>query len=500
MSWSLRPDLSVYLLIASLIVSPLPDLIGHWRKPNRLPQAFLVIVSLLGLLFSSAPFVLDLDSSWPFVVFYGQPGLGTCLLVDRASLFLASAALLIALSASIFVLSQPSLPHGYCVAFTALMAGMIGVLSAGDLLTFYVFWEIMCLAAYALVAMGERREEALEAAWKYFIMGSAGAIVMLFGISILYGLAGTLNMIFLARRLLGARDPWLLMALVLFIGGAGVEAAFVPLHTWLPDAYSEAPTPVSATIAGITTEIGFFGLLKVVFVVFRSCSRTWQAILAAVCVANMFLGNLCALVQMDVKRFLAYPSISIIGYATAALVVSVDPGLSEGALAAVLFLILSHGISKALAFLGAGPLASAVGSRDLRKLGAAKTSFPVTTVLFVLALLCRAGLPGTCGFVEKLALLPPLFSSPAYWWLGIIMVINVIIAAAAYFRGVLNVVRTQGRPNGRRSERKAELAAMLILSALIVFLGIWPYPALRAAELGAKDLSSLGRYIEALGR
>ena len=218
---TLGPEWLLYFIVISLIISPLLDLAGYTRRAGRLPQLFLMAVSASGLLMA---LILLLgpspSSSWPLLVPYGQLGIGTCFLLDRAMLFLASTAFLITLSASIFVLGMPSLPHGYCVAFTGLMAGMIGVLSAGDLLTLYIFWEIMCLSAYALVSMGEEVERALEAAWKYFIMGSAGAIIMLFGISILYGLAGTLNMLLLAGRLRDAGGIWLLVALAFFLGGA----------------------------------------------------------------------------------------------------------------------------------------------------------------------------------------------------------------------------------------------------------------------------------------
>ena len=501
MPWPPTPVWPFYALLIALILSPVPDLVGHWRRPSKLPQVFLVLTSACALTLALALLIAPQSPGqavcWPFVVSYGQPGIGTCLLVDRASLFLALTALLIALAASIYALGQHSLPHGYCVAFSALTAGMVGVLCSGDLLTFYVFWEMMCLAAYALVALGDIRERALEAAWKYFIMGSIGAVVMLFGMALLYGLAGTLNMPLLARRLAGTSGPWLNVALTLFLAGAGVEAALVPFHTWLPDAYSEAPTPVSATLAGITTEIGFYGLLRAALTMFHGCSPFWQPLLAAICVANMFIGNLSALVQTDIKRLLAYSSIGVIGYLAAALVVS-----SETALTALLFIVLSHGISKALAFLSAGTLTSATGSRDIGVLGSARPIVPAATAILVLSLVCRAGLPGTSGFVEKVILLPALFSS-AYWWLGLVVVVNVIIAAAAYFRVVWALLREapalKGPGVGRRRVSWAELTSMLILSALVVVLGVWPDVAVRAASLGARDLADLDRYARALG-
>jgi len=491
------PDWPLYALLTSLLLSPIIDLLGHRRGLKRLANGYLVLSFGLGLALLLALFTSPLiweEARWPFVVSYGLPGVGTCFIVDRASLFLSSTAFLIAFSSALYSLGRGPFQPGFCVAFSALVLGMVGVLCSGDLLTFYVFWEIMCLAAYALVFMGER-SEALEAAWKYFVMGSVGAIVMLFAIAILYGLAGTLNMPLLAQRLSDLRGPWPNIALVLFISGAGVEAALVPLHTWLPDAYSEAPTSISSVLAGITTEIGFYGILRTVLTVFQSSSALWRLILATLCVANMFVGNFCALVQSDVKRFLAYPSVAVIGYALAALVVS-----SEGALSAILFLIFSHAISKGLAFLCAGLLSSAVGSRDTSSLGAAISRLPIASAAFLLSLVCKAGLPGTSGFVEKLILIYALLASPLWWWLAFFLVLNVIIGAGAYFRIIWTMLKRSGKPSEdvRARESWTDVLPVAILSALILAFGIWPTPLLDMARLGAQDLADLQRYARAI--
>ena len=495
---SVAPDWPLYALLTSLLISPALDLLGHAKGLKYLPNVYLVFSSGLGLALTTAIFTSHVfwdEASWPFVVSYGPLGVGTCFLVDRASLFLISTALLLIFISAIHSLGRGPFQPGFCVALSALALGMVGVLCSGDLLTFYVFWEIMCLAAYALVFMGERRE-ALEAAWKYFIMGSVGAIVMLFAIALLYGMAGTLNMPLLAQRLSSTKSPWLNIALVLFISGAGVEAALFPLHTWLPDAYSEAPTPVSSVLAGITTEIGFYGLLRTSITVFQGSSTLWRSILAVICLANMFLGNLCALVQTDVKRFLAYSSLAVIGYALAALVVS-----SQDALSAVLFLILSHALSKGLAFLCAGSLSSAAGSRDVSSIGAMKARLPSILAAFFLSLVCRAGLPGTSGFIEKLVLISALFAAPSWWWLALFLVLNTVIAAGACFRIMWIILkRSRGLNESAEVEKNwPEILSTIVLSFFVIALGIWPTPALELAKLGAHDLVDIRGYARAVG-
>ena len=472
----------LYLLMASLIASPFLDLASHKKGLWKLSHAFTLACSLACLALMAYSYGAS-GGTWPRVASYGELGVGTCLLLDRASLFMASTALLLSALASTYALGEGPISPGYCVAFTALMAGMVGVSFSGDLLTLYVFWEVMCLAAYALVAMGELREEALEAAWKYFIMASAGAILMLFGASLTYGLAGTLNMPLLARRLEGASDRWLYVALLFFLVGMGVEAALFPLYTWLPDAHSAAPTPISTMLSGVVIEIGFYALAKVMLVLFGQSAFLWQATLASLCVANMLVGSLSALVQRDVKRLLAYSSVANMGYLMAALA-----SYNVSALSAAFFFVLSHALSKGLAFLCAGHMATRTGSRELGALRDVRAGMPLTTALLFLSLLSLAGLPGTCGFVAKLVLISALFST-ACWWLGILALLNAILMAAAYIRAIWSMLGPPAKSVPRSGgEGRLSLTAMALMALLIVVLGFWPSPALRLAHLGARDL------------
>ncbi|RLI08013.1 hypothetical protein DRO32_02965, partial [Candidatus Bathyarchaeota archaeon] len=374
----------LYVLVASLIASPFVDITSHRRGMWRLSHAFTLSCSLACLALT-AYCLLSPGGLSPEVLGYGEPGVGTCLLLDRAGAFMSLTAILLSALASAYALGQGPVFPGYCVAFTALMAGMVGTSLSGDLLTLYVFWEVMCLAAYALVAMGEFRDEALEAAWKYFVMASAGAVTMLLGASLAYGLAGTLNIPLLAERLGEADGPWLYVALVLFVAGMGVEAAFFPLHTWLPDAHSAAPTQVSTMLSGIVIEVGFYALAKVVLNVFSQSAPIWRMLLAVMCAMNMLVGSLSALVQEDVKRLLAYSSVANVGYMMAALA-----SHGPGALASAFFFILSHALSKGLAFLCAGHLSTRAGSRALADLREVRAEMPVTTAFLFLSLLSLA--------------------------------------------------------------------------------------------------------------
>ena len=498
----MEPLVVLMVLLISLLLSPLVEALARLKGLEIVPTAFLVASSSTSLFLSAwllAPELLGASgSAWPKVLAFGPPGLATCLVVDRASAFLALTALLLTTSASLHALGEELARPGFCVAFSALSLGLVGVLFSGDLLTLYVFWEVMCLSAYALVAMGEVVEEALEAAWKYFIMASAGAVLMLFGMSLLYGLAGTLNIPLLAARLKGSSSPWLIIAFSFLLVGMGVEAAIVPLHTWLPDAHSVAPTQVSALLSGMVIEVGFYGACRLVLTALRGLEGLWSLAFAVACLANMAIGALSALTQVDAKRLLAFSSVANVGYMASSLAA---PG--QGTISALLFVVLNHALSKGLAFLGAGSLASAAGSRELKAIASARGRKPVAFSALLLALASLIGLPGTSGFLAKLLLVSALFSSGS-WWLGLAVLVGALLMAAAYIRAVHEMLkagrapRSSGEPDTGH-EGKLEVASMLLMSALIIALGLWPSPALRLASLGASDLLDLERYVRSVG-
>ncbi|RLI42452.1 hypothetical protein DRO64_06350, partial [Candidatus Bathyarchaeota archaeon] len=203
----------------------------------------------------------------------------------------------------------------YYSLILAMITGIVGASYSGDLFTLFIFWELMCITSYVLVGFRRNVKESVEAAIKYMLMSGVGSATILFGMSLLYGLTGTLNLPRIALSLkAGEGGPWLYTSLGMLITGFGIKAAIVPLHVWVPDAYAAAPSPISAVIAGASTELAVFVICKLLFFIFPAIKVSWMEFFSAFAVLNMILGNIVGLLQSDVKRMLAYSSVAHIGY------------------------------------------------------------------------------------------------------------------------------------------------------------------------------------------
>ena len=284
--------------------------------------------------------------------------------------------------------------------FLLMTAGMNGTLLAGDLFNFFVFLEVAAFSAYALVAFGTGAEE-VEASFKYTVLGILSTNCLLFGIALLYGRASTLNMADISLALAGSRGaPLVLFATALFILGFGLKAALVPFHAWLPDAHSSAPAPISAMLSGVLIKtLGIYALARVLFNVL-GVTPAVSRVLMAMGGISMAVGVLLALGQWDMKRLLAYSSISQVGY----IVLGLGLGTPLGVTGA-LFHLLNHSVFKSLLFLNAGAIDYATGLRDLRRMGGLRERMPVTAATSLIASLAISGVPPFSGFWSKLVII-----------------------------------------------------------------------------------------------
>ncbi len=239
--------------------------------------------------------------------------LGINLVLDSLSLLMLLAVNLVALGAifySIKYIDHYTGEYKYYSLFMLMLAGMNGVLLTGDLFNLFVFLEIASIASYALVAFGCESEE-LEASFKYMILGTVASTMILMGIALVYGVTGALNMAYIANVIKDqGNNAALLFAGGLFLFGFGLKAALVPFHAWLPDAHPSAPAPVSAVLSGILIKaIGLYALVRLTFNVF-GFNDTFAAVFLVMAVFSMIIGAVLALRQKDIKRLMAYSSIS----------------------------------------------------------------------------------------------------------------------------------------------------------------------------------------------
>jgi proton-translocating NADH-quinone oxidoreductase chain N len=407
---------------------------------------------------------------------------------DGISLLLSVAVLSLGIMVSIF--SGPYIGHEdgqekYHALLNAMIGAMIGLGCAADLFNLWVWFETAAVASYMLVAYHSDRPASLEAGVKYLIQSSMGSMLVLLGIGIIFSQTGTLNLAELKTVIAsGAVSRLLLLAAgTLFCVGFGVKIALVPMHTWLPDAHSQAPSGISAMLSGVVIETGLVALLRSLSVV-SDISVGWGALLLTFGAVNMLVGNLLALRQTQVKRLLAFSSLSHVGYMLLGLGFALSFGQPEGAQGGV-FHLITHAAMKGLAFLAAGCLLFALRlsrgdtepliSSDLA--GAARR-YPVIAFSLSIALLGLGGLPPLAGFMSKWQIFAAGVRSgnPIAIALVVFAVLNSLLSLGYYAPLVSIMYRNKPSEMVTAGARVpvAMVVPLVLLVIVVVAFGVWP--------------------------
>ncbi|MHC4221718.1 MAG: complex I subunit 5 family protein, partial [Planctomycetota bacterium] len=279
-------------------------------------KAFAMCLAQLATIFLLVIAILSIGQSRYYEVGNWSIPLGINLVLDGLSSLLLLAIGVVSAAAMLFsvrYMEQYTAKAKYLSLFMLMIAGMNGVVLSGDIFNLFVFLEIASIASYALVGFGCEHEE-LEASFKYMALGSVASMFVLFGVGVVYGNTGSLNMAYISRTIQQTgMNPGLAFALALFIAGFGLKAALVPFHAWLPDAHPSAPAPISAMLSGVLIKaLGVYALTRIIFNVFGiSVPISW--VLITLGVLSMVVGVFLAVGQWDFKRLLAYHSISQTG-------------------------------------------------------------------------------------------------------------------------------------------------------------------------------------------
>ncbi len=357
----------------------------------------------------------------------------------------------------------------YYALLLILTGALIGMACTTDLFNLWLWFELVVTSTYFLVAFRRNDPAALEAAIKYLVQSALGSTLILFGIGLLLAQSGTLA---LNQPMTGAMPA---IAGVLLIVGFGVKLAIVPLHTWLPDTYSQAPDGISALLAGVVTEAGLIPLLRVLVPL-----PSFAGLLLLFGIVNMTVGNLLALRQRDLKRLLACSSLPQIGYVLFGIGIGLLTGTPDG-IRSGLFQLLNHGLMKGLAFLAAGALMDAMHrqsgiDRPLRvdDLNGAARRVPLAALALILALLSLAGVPPLAGFMSKWQIFAAGMSagSTLITLLTIVAAINALFALA-YYLPVINALFRSGAGDKVQLSLTAQIP-LLALSASLIFVGLVP--------------------------
>ncbi len=375
----------------------------------------------------------------------------------------------------------------FYILFSLMLAGMYGIVLSGDLFNMYVFLEIASIASYTLVSFGIEKQQ-LEASFKYQILGGIASLLVLLGIGFIYWNTGTLNLADISTQL-PQSGVFLKFVAVLMIAGFGLKGAVFPFHAWLPDAHSSAPSPISAMLSGVFIKaVGIYVLFRLFFNMF-ALSYEISMMLTVLGTLSMIIGVLLAIGQWDMKRLLAYHSISQMGYVVMAVGIGLillstggDKTIAAFSIFGGLFHLVNHSIFKGLLFLNAGAVEYRTGTRNLRKLGGLNKLMPVTSASSLIASMSISGLPPFNGFFSKLIIIVAAVLAK-YYFLAFMAVIVSIVTLGSFLKIQKYAFFDKSSKDWDKKEIKevpfSMSFSMIVLAVLCVAFSLLALPGVR---------------------
>jgi NADH-quinone oxidoreductase subunit N len=394
-------------------------------------------------------------------------------------------------------------------------SGMMIMVSGADLITIYLGLELMSLSLYILSGFKRYERKSIEASAKYFVLGSFSSGVLLFGISLLYGLSGSTQLKDIGKvfqTLQADSSSALLLAMVLLVVGFGFKVAVVPFHMWTPDVYEGAPTSVTAYMSVATKAASFAAFLRVFLEALGSIEDSWRILLIALSVATMVVGNVVAIAQTNIKRMLAYSSIAHAGYALIGLVVGSDLGIFSLMLYLAIYAFMNLGAFGVVILLrGAGPasgLASdgpgrggiggataphgppqIIGDEISDFIGLARNNRLAAFVMLVF-MFSLTGIPPTAGFVAKFYIFMAAVESGLVW-LAVVGVLFSAVSAYYYLRIVMLMYMKEPETRTRLTVSPAVAVALWVATLVILGLGVYPSPLVEYAQSALLKVSQM---------
>jgi NADH-quinone oxidoreductase subunit M len=374
-------------------------------------------------------------------------------------------------------------PRGFMIALLFLETGMMGAFCATDLFLFYVFWEAMLIPMYLIIGVwgGPRR---IYAAVKFIVYTIVGSVLMLAAILYCYAKADTFDIVELQQRLPAISDVvrnghWLFLAFGLSFA---IKVPMFPFHTWLPDAHTEAPTAGSVILAGVLLKLGAYGFLRFAIPFFPQAAQHFTPHILALSAVGVVFGAAMAMAQSDIKKLVAYSSVSHLGF----VMLGLFSGTLEGAQGGVLQMV-NHGLSTGALFLLVGIIYEKTHRRGVDDFGGLAKVMPVYATLFMIVTLSSIGLPGLNGFVGEFLVLFGAFRT--HPWIAAVSATGVILGAVymlQMYRNVFFGPVTMPEREKAGDVGKAELGYMIPIVALLFVLGVFPNVVLRKTEPSVK--------------
>jgi len=403
-------------------------------------------------------------------------------LVDAVSIYMAIIFTLVGAVALIYSLfyidSNEKFSERYYAVMLILIGCVIGTALAGDLLTLFIFWEATA-AGSSFLMLYQKTAGSLHATLKYLVMIVIASAFIIYGLSVIYALTGTLNFWAVKHALAILADKHLLEIAFIFIAaGYSIEAAVVPFHMWLPDAYTAAPASSAAFLSTLVDQGSYYVLLRVlIYILTPPTVLPWTFMFAVLSALTMVVGNLLALTERNVKRLFAYICIADVGYNLVA-ITSVTPlGIMGN-----LYFFLAGGITTALSFMAVG-IFNSMGFKTLDDFSGVGRKMPLTSLALILAAFSFAGVPTFAGFIAKYMVFTSAIEANMSW-LAVIGVLTSVIQAA-YLLRLINYMygrKPNGEAEAKIKEPKKLLVPIFILAIAIIFLGIYPTAVLNLID------------------
>ncbi len=401
-------------------------------------------------------------------------------LVDAVSVYMAiiftGVSAVTILYSLFFIDSDKELSERYYAVTLMIIGCVTGTVLAGDFLTLFIFWEATA-AGSSFLMLYQKTARSLHATIKYLVMIIMASAFIIYGLSVIYAITGTLNFWEVKHALAALADKRLLEIVFVFIAaGYSIEAAVVPFHMWLPDAYTAAPASSSAFLSALVDQASYYVLLRVlIYILTPPTVLPWNFMFAVLSALTMIVGNLLALTERDVKRLIAYVCIADVGYNLVA-ITSVTPlGIMGN-----LYFFLAGGITTALAFMIIGVFNS-MGIKNMEDFSGVGRRMPLTSLALVLAAFSFAGVPAFAGFIAKYLVFTSAIEANM-GWLAIVGVLTSVIQAAYLLRLINYMYAKKPKEEGKIKEPKKLLIPIFILAATIVVLGVYPNIVLNLIE------------------
>ena len=480
----IESNLPVLQVIIALCSAPICSLIRF----RHVAWLFTSIVTFLTLIISIL-LAIEVYSDIQILYFLGnwEPPYGIEYRVDPLSSFMLVLTSLVGFVAAIYSKESvefeinPDLHSYFYATYLLLFAGLLGIIITNDAFNVYVFLEISSLATYALIAMGNDRRS-LTSAFEYLILGTIGATFILIAIGLLYMMTGTLNISDLAVKIQEYKYTTPIKAALAFLSiGFALKVAMFPLHTWLTNAYSLAPSFVAVFLSATATKVSIYFFIRFLYFMygydFSFVETLLPSLLMLFGILAIIICSYMAILQYDVKRILAYSSVAQLGYMILALGLANVEGLT-----AIFIHLFNHAIIKAALFMAAGCVVYSIGSSRLVDFKGLGRKMPYTMAAFLIAGLALIGVPSTSGFISKWYLLQALMHKD-YWLIFAIVIISSILSIVYVWR-VIEVAYFSERSNRLPDVKEAPISMLIPMWFFVVIsivFGVYAIPVIETA-------------------